>query len=465
MRIAIVGAGFTGSLAAALLLRRSRRPGLVQLIDRRGHFGPGLAYSTGNASHLLNVRAGNMSALADDPDHFLRWLEERHAAGEAPDIEWAGAQSFATRTLYGRYLQDVLAESRREAAAAGGPGLETVYGDVVRVEPLTAGGVRLHFANGQTGEADRALLCLGNFPPIIPVADLTDPALAAAYIDDPWRPGALSKIGASDAVAIIGSGLTMVDIALLLEDQGHTGPVTALSRRGFLPFEHAPATPAPAPETLLTPPVTAAGLLRGVRRQMDDGGNWRGVIDGLRPITQALWQAMSVAERRRFMRHLRPWWEVRRHRMAPSVANRLSGLIEAGRLAVAAGRVEEIAARGGRIDLRYQPRAGRQGSGSGPTTLTIDWIVNCTGPQCDYARIADPLVKDILATGLARPDPLRLGLDVTPDCRLIGRDGRPSPSLLGLGPVTRGDFWEITAVPDIRVQVNGVVDGLLASAD
>ncbi|MBU0888932.1 MAG: FAD/NAD(P)-binding protein [Alphaproteobacteria bacterium] len=455
MRIAIVGAGFTGSLAAARLLQRSRQPGRIQLIDRRGHFGPGLAYSTGNASHLLNVRAGNMSALADDPGHFVRWLEERLRDGDAGDIEGAGALAFVSRTLYGRYIQDVLADARRLAAAEGGPELETVYGDVVRVEPLS-GGVTLHFAGGQTLDADRALLCLGNFPPVAPASVLEQPALAAAYIDDPWRPGAFERIGDQDSVAIIGAGLTMVDIALMLNDQGHRGRITALSRRGFLPFEHAPATAVPAAPELLAEPVTARGLLRQIRAVAGDGSNWRGVIDGLRPVTQTLWQAMGIGERQRLMRHLRPYWEVRRHRMAPSVAARIAAMLEAGRLDIRAGRILGIERAGEHIALHHAPRKA-----SAPETLRVDWIVNCTGPQSDYGRIADPLVRDLLAAGHARPDPLRLGLDVTPACRLINAAGQPVETLIGLGPVTRGNFWEITAVPDIRTQVARIVDDLV----
>ena len=105
-RIAIVGGGASGALMAAHLLRGRPRNLAVTIIETRAELGRGLAYATDNPSHLLNVRAANMSAFADDPGHFARWLSTQRDAPAAADPEFR----FVSRGLYGRYLESLIRE-------------------------------------------------------------------------------------------------------------------------------------------------------------------------------------------------------------------------------------------------------------------------------------------------------------------------------------------------------------------
>jgi uncharacterized NAD(P)/FAD-binding protein YdhS len=253
----------------------------------------------------------------------------------------------------------------------------------------------------------------------------------------------------------------MVDVAVMLADAGHRGPILGLSRHGLLPRVHAPTRtwPAFAAPTDLAP--TAAALVRHVRseiaRARDEGFGWRDVIDALRAHTQGLWQRLPQAERRRFLRHVRAHWEVHRHRMAPEIAMRIEHLRQSGQLEIRAGAIEAYQWCDMGITVRFRARGTAT-----PTRIVADWLVNCAGPTLDFRTAPNSLLHGLLQRGLVHADPLGHGLRVAPDLRLIRADGLPSDRLLfALGPLTKGTFWETTAVPDIRVQGQALAKRLM----
>lgn len=241
--------------------------------------------------------------------------------------------------------------------------------------------------------------------------------------------------------------MTMVDFLLSLRDRGHTGPVHVVSRRGLLPHRHADQGEAVPWAGAL--PHAQAELLRLVRRRCDEAGDWRAVIDGLRPRVQEIWTGWSDRERRRFLRHLRPWWDIHRHRLAPAVAARIGQLIAEGHVTVTPAKVLSIdlLADGMGVEVTIRPR-GKSESRNVRTAM----VVNCSGPASDYRRVRQPLIRSLLECGHIRPDALRLGLDITEDLRVIAANGRPAERLYAAGPVSKGRLWEITAVPEIRRQ-------------
>jgi uncharacterized NAD(P)/FAD-binding protein YdhS len=456
--IAIVGAGFSGTLLALHLLRRSPPATNVVLIERNSQFGLGTAYATGNASHLLNVPAGRMSAFHDAPGDFVGWLRTRPDL--APCVE-AGDRAFAPRQLFGEYIRHHLNHELKRSQSKDR--LELVRGDVVGLE-RAGDGFTLRIASGKAVDADLVVLATGNFPPEAPpIADKSfyDSAL---YRPDPWAANAFTELDPHDPILLIGTGLTMVDAVISLLDRGHLGPIHAVSRRGLLPLRHGGAIPPTPNQKPLPTSVTA--LARFLReesaRAMAEGATWHPVVDQLRPFTQDVWGAMSMEDRKRFLRHLRPWWDIHRHRLPPEVAGRVHGAIDAGQLRIDAGRIRAFRQDGERVMIDYRSRrAGAMAS------LEAARVVNCSGPGCDYDRIAHPLIKSLLAEGYVRPDPLKLGLDVTANCAIKNRSGAISQRLFAVGPVTKGTFWEINAVPDIRRQCELLADylaGLLKPA-
>ena len=427
-RVAIVGGGFSGAMLAA---RLAERGAASTLIDRGGDFGLGVAYSTPFEGHLLNVRSAKMSALADQPDHFVRWLQTHVPEHADPD-------GFAPRRVFGRYVRDRLA-----AVEAAHPGrVERITGEVSAILP---DGVAL--SDGRRVAADAVVLATGNPAPRTASADAPP-----GVVPDPWAPGGMDRIGADDDILIIGTGLTMVDMVLVLEAGGWRGRATALSRRGLLPRAHSdrPETPtAPAP-ALTTGPVSAR--LAEARRSSDRAG-WREMMEGLRPLTTDLWQASDTPTRSRIVRHLRPWWDVHRHRIAPEVAAVIYRLYTDSRLVIVAGRVRGIEASPGGVSVSWRPRRGPP-----MAPLVARWVIDCTGPG--HAPETDPITGPLLADGRARLDPLRLGLDLDPTGRVLDARGRPDLALFVLGPPARAAFWETIAVPDIRRRIEDVVAAL-----
>lgn len=441
----VIGGGFTGTMLAVHLIEQSQVPVRVLLFDRAAAFGSGVAYSTPNDKHLLNVRVGNMSAYDSRPEHFIKWLE-----GCAQEAGAEPRGPFVSRGLYGQYLRSTLSECLAAHPASSMVGIDCEVVSLRADETF----VELQTSDGTRHKVDRVALCVGNFPPALPIKAQADAAGEGHYIANPWS-GGLSRIGKNDRVVVVGTGLTMVDVALDLQSRGHRGTITAVSRRGFMPLPHRDVGPHPAflvPEAL---PTTLRSLMRLVRREVAAAAakdvDWRAVLDSMRPQTQALWRGLSTAERRRFLRHVRPYWEVHRHRVAQPVAAEIEALRRTEKLIVLAGRIQSVELDAAGVSLAVKARSDKA-----VHRIEGDWLVNCSGPQLDYDRIEDPLIRSLFDAGLARPDALSLGLDLGDDYRLMSRDGIASDVLFALGPPIRGNLWETTAVPDIRKQCDAV---------
>ncbi len=430
--VAVVGAGFSGVLTAVRLLLEPDGPN-VRLIERAERFGRGAAYATGNPSHLLNVRATNMSAFVEQPEHFLEWLRQ---AGEAADSP--GGEVFVTRDRYGQYLQSIL----RRGAANGGAGRLLLEHDEVVAATPNESGWRLRLAVGRDLLADAVVLALGNLPPQPPPGLSPEVAASPHYAADPWAWDP-ARLPPGERVLLLGSGLTAVDLALTIAEARPMARILALSRHGLLPRRHGPASAIENPGDL-GPLGSPTEALRAVRAAARD--DWRAAIDSLRPRVQPLWRSWSLTERRRFLRHLRPWWDVHRHRLAPTLADQLDGLEGGGRFRCEPGRIRSLAPGRDGVEVAWTPRGGAA------RLDRFDMIVNCVGPREDLTHCNDPLIVQLRQAGLVRPDALGLGLDVDSRSRVIAAHGEAQETLFAVGPITRGQFYEITSAPDIRIQ-------------
>ena len=443
-RIAIVGAGFSGTLLALHLLRRCPAGSTITLIERAIQFGRGAAYATGNPGHLLNVPAGKMSAFHDRPHDFVAWLEKQ------ADLPIAGPvteRTFVPRQVFGNYIRHLLnAEIKTPTHATS---LELAHGDAQRIEPC-GDEVVVHLDRDRSVRADLVVLAVGNFPPESPA--LADESIydSRFYRPDPWAADTFTDLDPQSPVLLIGTGLTMVDAAISLLDRGHSGPIHALSRRGLRPQRHQPAVKAPTPRADSFPtdlvPLTAF-MRREGRRAASENADWRAIVDELRPFTGDVWAEMSMTDKARFLRHLRPWWEIHRHRMAGPVADKIDAAVARGQLALYGGRIQAFDMAEDQVTLRYRVRGTNR-----VEHIAAARVINCSGPGADYARISHPLIRSLLNAGMVRPDPLCLGLDVTRNCALKDTKGAISGRLFAVGPVTKAAFWEMTAVPDIRRQ-------------
>jgi uncharacterized NAD(P)/FAD-binding protein YdhS len=457
--IVVVGGGFSGSMTAAQILDRAARSAFgvrVVLVERRGAVGEGLAYSTRESVHLLNVPAGRMSAWPERPDDFVQWASRRKGPIQPGD--------FLPRQWYGEYVRNSLLTSANNAAETAE--LSVVLDEVRRVARHPQGGWMVHVARGPSLRADAVVLAIGHRPPLDPIGKKwTGPR--ARLIADPWRPFAMNVVGPREEVAILGSGLTAVDAVLSLAKFPRRSPITLISRNGLMPLAHS-KSPVVADDLsalvsgLLAVPggVQAKDLFRSVRRRAhevaESDGDWRSVVDGLRPFTAALWRAMPTDQRRRFLSRIRPFWEVHRHRMALPIAEKFRALLAKGDVRVIAGRVES--AQGGENGVRLVVRA--RGS---ERALEADaaWVINCTGPMPSNSAESNPVVGSLLVNGWLLSDELSLGIETSALGHARDADGRDVADLFVVGTLRKPATWESTAVPELRVQAATVAERVL----
>jgi len=426
--VAVIGGGFSGTMVAAQLARRGVD---AVLIDGSGRAGLGVAYSTRDPAHVLNVRAEVMSAWPDDLDHFVRLVEQ----------EGGTRRDFVQRRQFGRYLRAILEEGMETGC------LRLVERQAVSANPGEEGWI-VSVENGETIEASGLVLAIGNQPPEpLPLGQGS-----ARVINNPWGAEALAAVedlaASHEDVLLVGTGLTMVDAVLSLDAAGHRGRIVGLSRRGLIPRGHAEFTPAPV-EAEDVPHGNVRSLWRWLRHRGAQVG-WRAAIDALRPHSQWLWQSLPPGEQKRFARHARPWWDVHRHRIAPEVAQQLHDMVAQGRLEIVAGRIQSVEDDGGALVVAYR----RRGS-SRIVEGRFAYMINCTGPLGTISRTRDPMLKGMLADGLARPDQLGIALDVDERSRVVGAE-----RAWAMGPLTKGRYWEIIAVPDIRYQAAAVAEDI-----
>lgn len=400
--VAIIGGGASGVLMAVHLLSQPGAACRVTLVEGRNMLGCGIAYSTDDPQHLLNTRVQNMSAFPDDPDHFRRWLEGRDPA--------AGAASFVSRPTYGAYLAGLLAPWQSGPGAAR---LSCIRGTCLRIEDHPAH-LAVHLDDGRVLRADRAVLATGH---VLPEPD------PEGLLSGAWEP--LGDLDPDGPVIIIGTGLSMVDQVLSLMNRRHRGQIIALSRRGLMPREHAPVSPMAIPKGELPLGARASVLMRWARRlarQAErDGGTWRDAVDAIRPHVRNLWGSLPASERARFLRHAAPWWDIHRHRMPPRSAERIADALASGRLHLMRGRFVE-AGRG--ADGRPVARIATPARGL--RDIPACRIIDCRGIRRDPLHHASALMAGLIGSGMARIDPLGIGLDVSPDCAVIDAAGRAS---------------------------------------
>jgi uncharacterized NAD(P)/FAD-binding protein YdhS len=443
--VIIIGGGASGVLLAYQLLQQPTRNLRVTLIEQRPEIGRGIAYHTGNPDHLLNVRAANMSALPDQPDHFWRWLTSQDLEAQlCPD-----PYCFVPRRIYGDYIASLL--EQRTSDPADVERLSIVRGTCVDIHENQSG-VSAVLDDGQSLAGDAVVLATGH-----------DMRASRAGYADPWAPPSAAPIATDAAVLLLGTGLTMVDYVLSLLRDGHRGPIIAMSRRGLLAKAHrrADAQRIVAADVPFGAGIT--GLLRWLRGRIErnaaDGGDWRSVIDGLRPYTQRLWHELPQASKRRFLEHARAWWDVHRHRMAPEVEARITQAIHAGQLTPMAAKVVSVVSDGEEALINHRRRGDTR-----ILNMRVGAVVDCTGIVKDPRATPNPAVRRLFERGLARVDPLCIGIETAPDCAIIGRDGTISRRLFAVGPLTRAAFWEIIAIPDIRNQCAALATLLAGTA-
>lgn len=460
--VLIVGGGLSGTLLAVQLLRLPGRRRIV-IVESRSELGRGEAYSATELGHTLNGNAARMSVDPDNADDLSQWLGEFIAAGGWPESDEQHlpvAELFPPRGIFGLYAQQSLAEAQVVGAQYGST-VEHVRGEVVDLE-THAGRVDMRLADGSALQGKVAVLATGMYA-AARTPQRQSSGLNAASVD-PWDVAAMRRLDPEARVLIIGSGLTMVDAVVSLQQAGHRGSINVYSRHGLLP--HVRRQP-PAWSDFLGQDLSIRStrqLLRKVREQcelaIESGIDWQAPLDTVRVHIGRLWSQATDVQRRQFVRHVRPWWESHHHRSPPTSAVILARQVEQGRLTIEAASLQGVETLpSGQLQIRLRYRGDVQLS-----TVVGDALINSSGIEYDWRRVDRPLPRQLLARGLIQPGPLALGIAADAGGAVLDAQGQAASRLFALGPPLRGMWWESTAVTDVASQAKALAARLVGQA-
>ncbi|WP_205951958.1 FAD/NAD(P)-binding protein [Pantoea stewartii] len=448
--IVIVGGGFSGT-ALAVHLGRLGQAGLrVTLIEPRSQLAQGVAYSTADPAHRLNVPASRMQLTGEEEGSFDSWYRASDAYVSDPAARWHDGHVYPQRRQFARWVNAQFEAAQRESPVV----LAHLQDRAVAFRDGT-----VSTAAGKHLAADIVVLAVSHPAPSLPGA-LTALADHPAIIADPWQENALASVGPEERIAIVGSGLTMADMVATLDRQGHRGPVTVFSRRGQLPRPNISQHDLSwSLEGHLARPAGVRCWLRRIRQDMRlaaaRGLPWQVVFDEVRRQGQTLWQSLPLNEQRRFLRHLRPWWDVHRYRIAPQAGQVLNARLENGSLQVMAARLTAAESSHSAVRLHLQTRSGEV------VTREVDKVIVTTGPAHGKLVQHDALLRQLCNDGVIRPDPLALGIDVNALSQTRTAQGHSNSHLYVVGPAARGRFGELMGLPQVAMHAEAVARQLL----
>jgi uncharacterized NAD(P)/FAD-binding protein YdhS len=454
LSVVIAGGGFCGILCLVHFVKKSTQKISVSVINGKYPLACGIAFRTYSNQHLLNVEARNMSAFPDEPDHFVEWCRKNPMIGtHDADVP----TTYFPRNYYGDYLGQILKETLQSAPPH--ININLITDEVTDVntlqdkyEVITAGGMKI--------SADKIILATGNSEPGPP--SLKEPEFLGSknYFSNPWSEESVSGLTKNDDVLIIGNGLTMVDVILGLREKKFTGKIISLSPHGFNILPHRKAPPQRYILDELSPPYDLETLFRlfykHIREARTRGQSGETVVDAIRAKTQEIWTNLSVRDKKKFMTHLRHLWGVARHRLPALVHQQIQDMIKENKLDVIAARVKHIRECPEGIEVLAQRRRDQS-----ELRLRVARVINCTGPETDIRKQKSKLFDSLLAKGIVRPDDMNLGIDANDTFNVIGTDNNPNESIYAIGSLLKGKLWESTAVPELRIQAEKIVQHIL----
>ena len=470
--VAIVGGGFTGAVFAIYLSRMAGRPLDIAIVEPRARLGCGLAYDTADPDHRINAPLPLHVLYPEAPDHLPDWYTGQDGPARDPAALGPDGNLYIRRGDFGRYVEEQL-RIHIEASASGST-IRHIRARAASAHRI-AGGYRLTLDSGQTLATGLTVLAAGHERPRVPPPFDGAAQNSPGFIADPWDTARLREVPAEARVLVLGMSQTASDAVAILLRNGHRGPIASISRHGLRPRERPAAAAGPLPDIaqrLLRPVslfveahgrlTTVRGLLRALRtaarRAEADGSAWAEPFGDLRDSIWDIWPALPLAEKRRFLRHLRAWYDAHRFQLPPQIEMRLAEAEAAGQLSFAAARCEAVACDGDTFSVALR----RRGS-SERRRERFDTVVNCTGPDLRPERSTNPFVAGLVARGYAAAHPLGIGFSVDDDCRAIGADGRADPHLRIVGPLTYGTFADQQGAPFIALRLHGIVPGIVAA--
>ncbi len=436
--VGVIGGGISGTLTLINILKIANNATDIFWFDAEGLFFKGFAYATNQKCHLLNVRAANMSAFADEPAHFTNWLKNSGKHYTEND--------FVPRFLYAQYVQHIFNYLRHGNTKIN---IVLITGYVTEIKTTD----NLFVVKcGANYTVNKIVLATGNFLPSHPRSHSEDFTSNKNYFRYSFRQEALKAALSKNVITILGAGLTMIDMVLSLQTHNFKGHINIISPHGYLPQAHDEISSKLTIDFLDAEKSYSLQELyklinQKLKSALKNNLPVHPVIDGLRPHLQLLWMNFSIGDKKMFLRHLRHKWGVARHRAPKQSMEIISQLISQKKLSVITGRIFNVEEKNNSLHISYT-HAGEK------KTIISDIILNCTGPESDFNNVNSPLIQQLIKDHLIVPHPLKYGIVAT-------RSGLVSANIYTLGPPLKGMLWESTAVPEIRLQAQSIASQII----
>ncbi|MDS9468910.1 FAD/NAD(P)-binding protein [Paracoccus sp. MBLB3053] len=450
LRVVIIGGGFSGA-TLAWQLAEEQVPVRISVVEPRPELGRGLAYSSGEPCHRINVPAHRMTMQPERPEDFMHWLVRGRASGRLetdPEEITLQGEHFPRREIFGRYVAERLAPHLQSGR------IRHHRARVADLAKAIDGSFELMLSDDSRIRGDILVLATGHPPTALPrpLAELRDRPQLIGEADDPAR---IASLGKDARVLILGAGLGSADVVARLDRQGHEGPITCLSRHGLRSRGHVPAGGESRADFTDPPIRRASKLLRRVRDAVVDdeaqGQDWHATFHRLRAQGAQIWAGLDQCNRARLLRHLRTLWDVHRYRLAPQVEAVLERRIVEGKLSYVAGRLVEVEGQGATVRVSWRPRGGNAAE-----QADFDAVINTTGPAQGRTIESNPALWALARLGLIAPDPLGLGLATSQTCQAVDAAGMANPRILIAGPLARGHLGELVGAPECAAQVGAI---------
>jgi uncharacterized NAD(P)/FAD-binding protein YdhS len=467
-RIVIIGGGYSGACAALTLAKSAQAPAHISIIEPREQVGAGIAYSNPDPALRLNVEDSLMVSNVADIPAFPRWLTESGSRAGDPDGEDAGGQYYARRHAFSQYMAQEIAQTKGRNPSEST--LSHVQGKAMAIQPK-CDSYRITLENGEDIVADLVILALGNDTPATLQTTPVEVRQSPSFIANPWREGALDGIVPDSKVLLVGSGLTAVDVVASLDGRGHQGTIKMISRRGLIPQpqgvfagieELLRRNMQPVPAFIQQHGTSSSVLemLRWVRADIAEaakqGAPWHEAVDAVRDAAKHIWPTLAVSEKRRFHRHLRPYYDAHRFRVAPQINAIIQRRFSDGQLMSEAAQVVGDGIVGDRLRMKLRRRHATESYEE-----NFDFVIVCTGPSPNPSTSGIALLRNAVSQGLLAPDPSGIGLAVNARCETLDAEGEANIGILCIGPQTKGAFAEVVAVPQITMQMAGLAQRLM----
>ena len=436
MIVTIVGGGASGILLAINLMRKSSKKITINIIEKdKENFITGIAYSTKELCHLLNVRASGMSLFSEDGEHFYNWLISNGYTYTKDD--------FVPRMIFGKYLKDTYHLLKTITNSE----TNEIFDECINIDIDNS---EVILKSGTKVKSDKIVLALGHISPS--ETNTLRNIDYSKYHRSPWNSDLYDKIEKDEDILLIGSGLTADDITLSLISKGHSGKIYSISRNGKQPIIHQHYEKYSSFfEEIRDKDVNTVFSI--VKEHIKRSKNPLGVIDSLRPHNQIIWQQFSKNDKERFLRHINPLWNTIRHRKPTQNGERLQELVDKGQLIYLKGRISDFAISDNIIRIEYQTKEYIK-------NLSVNTIINCIGPESSYKRIEMPLLKNLFSSGVIRSNESDMSISVK-NWRVISNNSISQENLYAIGPLLKGELFESTAIPEIRVQAEKLSEVIL----